>query len=69
MTRVVGNRNRSEFILDPAEALRRGRVLDAMLRSAAPRWPRGVLRATHAQLNAIDDRRHLEAARRINASS
>lgn len=69
MTRIVGNRNCSEFILDPSEALRRGRVLDAMLRSAAPRWPRGVLRTSHAELNAIDDRRRLEAARRINGGS
>lgn len=69
MTRVVGNRNRTEFILDPAEALRRGRVLDAMLRSAVPRRPRGVLRASHAALNAMDDQWQLQAARRINSAS
>ncbi len=69
MTRIVGERNRSEFILDPAEALRRGRVLDAMLRAAAPSRPRGVLRASHAELNAMDDRRQLDAARRLNGSS
>ena len=69
MTRIVGNRNRSEFIFDPAEALRRGRVLDAMLRSAAPHWPRGVLRASHVEMNAMDDRLRLEAARRLNGES
>lgn len=28
MTRFVGNQHRSEFILDPLEALRRGEQLD-----------------------------------------
>ena len=36
MTRIVGNRNRSEFILDPVQALRHGAVLDRMLLSARP---------------------------------
>lgn len=67
MTRTVGSRDRSEFILDPAEALRRGRDLDSML--AAARLPRlrGVLRARHRDLNAIDDQRQVEAARRLNS--
>jgi hypothetical protein len=47
MTRVVGNRNRSEFILDPAVALRQGKLLDAMLASARIPRPPGVMRATH----------------------
>lgn len=67
MTRVVGNRNRSEFILDPREALRQGRVLDAMLSSADLPRIRGVVRATHKAMNEMDDRRQLEIARRLNS--
>jgi len=66
MTRVVGNRNRSEFILDPAVALRQGRLLDAMLASARIPRPPGVMRATHRVMNAQDDLRQLTAARRLN---
>jgi len=67
MDRVVGSRNRTEFVLDPAEAWRRGRELDRLLCAARPSLPRGVLRATHAELNRIDDLRALEIARRINS--
>ncbi|MEI6028851.1 MAG: hypothetical protein WCT47_19410 [Betaproteobacteria bacterium] len=66
MTRLVGSRNRSEFIADPAEALRLGRRLDAMLASAAPDRPRGVMRASHRLFNAMDDERQLITARRLN---
>ena len=66
MTRVVGSQDRNEFVLDPAEALRRGRVVDGMLASVLPARPRGVLRATHCRLNALDDARQVEAARRLN---
>jgi hypothetical protein len=43
--RIVGKKNRSEIELDPVEALRRGRVLDAMLRAASPPIPREWLRS------------------------
>ncbi|HMO46286.1 MAG TPA: hypothetical protein PKB14_09675 [Rubrivivax sp.] len=66
MTRTVGPRDRSEWIFDPVEALRRGRVLDAMLASARMRRPRGVMRATHEAMNRIDDALQLQAARRLN---
>jgi hypothetical protein len=66
MTRIVGNLNRTEFILDPAQALRRGRVLDNMLAGAQPRRRPGVTRATHRAMNVADDQRQLEAARRLN---
>lgn len=66
MTRTVGRQARSEFILDPAEALRRGRVLDGMLSSASIPRLRGVIRAKHRALNAMDDERQLQAARRLN---
>jgi hypothetical protein len=66
MTRIVGKLNRTEFILDPVDALRRGRVLDNMLASAQPRRTPGVTRATHRAMNAADDQRLLEAARRLN---
>ena len=67
MTRIVGQRNRCEFVLDPAEALRRGRSVDAMLGAATPQGWRGVQRATHRKLNELDDLRQLTAARRLNA--
>ena len=68
MTRVVGRRDRSEFITDPAEALRLGRQLDAMLACALPAWPRGVMRASHRRFNEMDDERQRAAARRLNAA-
>jgi len=67
MTRIVGKHNRSEFILDPLQALQRGRVLDRMLSSVSARPPPGVMRAPHRVLNQLDDQRKLEAARRLNA--
>ncbi len=65
MTRVVGSHNRREFIANPAEALRIGRRLDAMLASALPQRPKGVMRASHGVFNALDDERRLIAARRV----
>lgn len=67
MGRTVGTMNRTEFVLDPAEAWRRGRALDRLLSAAAPRLDRGVLRATHAELNRLDERRALDVARRLNS--
>jgi hypothetical protein len=66
MTRIVGRRDRSEWITDPSEAWRRGRRLDAMLSAARIAPPRGVLRADHRTMNRLDDERQLEAARRLN---
>jgi len=66
MVRIVGTQPREEFITDPAEALRRGRRLDAMLGSALPSRPRGVLRARHEVLNQLDDERQTSIARRLN---
>lgn len=66
MERIVGTRNRGEFVLDPAEAWRRGRKLDRMLQGAFPPRARGVWRGTHAEFNRQDDLRALEIARRIN---
>lgn len=66
MTRIVGNRNRSEFILDPLQALRQGAMVDAMLASARLPRPRGITRASHRAMNALDDQRQLEVARRLN---
>lgn len=67
MGKVVGTRNRTEFLTDAAEAWRRGRDLDRILAAAAVPYPRGVFRATHAELNRMDDLRALEAARRLNS--
>jgi hypothetical protein len=51
MTRIVGTQNRSELILDPAEALRRGALLDRMGPNLLPPRVRGVTRATHRTFN------------------
>lgn len=66
MTRIVGNRDRSEFILDPGEAWRQGRKLDGMLRAASAVAATGVMRAPHRIFNEIDDRRQLDKARLLN---
>lgn len=67
MTRIVGTRNRSEFILDPAEALRRGALLDRMGPHVLPPRVRGVTRATHRTFNAVDDLRQLQQAKLLNS--
>ncbi len=66
MTRLVGQQNRSEFILDPIEAWHRGRILDRMLAGSLPPYPRGVIRGTHADFDRIDEARRIQAARRLN---
>ena len=66
MTRIVGNQNRSEFILDPTEVLRRGVALDGLWPALLARRPRGVMRATHREFNAMDDQRQLDIARLLN---
>ena len=66
MVRVVGTQDRSEWIRDPAQALRRGRVLDRMLSAAVERPQRGVTRITHREMNKADDQRQLAMARRLN---
>lgn len=68
MTRIVGDLDRSEIILDPVEAWRRGRVLDRMLERALPPRPRGVIRGTHADFDELDETRRIVAARRLNQS-
>lgn len=66
--RIVGpNRDHSEVELDPERAYRRGRALDAMLRSALPPIERGLYRATAAAFQAQDEARARLIARRINA--
>jgi hypothetical protein len=66
--RVIGpNRGHCEVELDPVLAYRRGRALDAMLRSALPPIDRGLRRATAAEFHALDEARARLIARRINA--
>ena len=67
MGRIVGTLIRTEFVLEPAEAWRRGRALDRLLSAAALPYDHGVLRATHAELNRLDERHALEVARRLNS--
>lgn len=69
MTRIVGHRDRTEFVLDPAEALRQGRLVDGMLARARPQVRRGVFRDSHSKFNEMDDLRQLESARRLNSGS
>jgi len=65
--RIIGPyRDRGEFERDPAQAYRRGRALDAMLRSALPRPQRGVRRGSFADFARADEARMREAARRLN---
>jgi len=66
MTKIVGQQNRSEFILDPVEAWHRGRRLDQMLAQTQAARPRGVSRGTHAAFERLDEARRIEAARRLN---
>ena len=66
--RTVGNREWPELERDPQRAFERGQRLDDMLRGTLPPRPRGVFRMTHAQMNAEDDRRMVELARRLLAS-
>lgn len=63
----VGNLDRSEIELNPQEAWRRARQLDAMFARLQPPYPRGVTRATHAEFQRRDDARMAQAARRVNA--
>ncbi len=66
--RIVGpNRDHSEVELDPVLAYRRGRVLDAMLRTGVPPVERGLRRATPVAFQAEDEARARMIARRINA--
>lgn len=65
--RIIGpHADRTEFEPDPVQAYRRGRALDAMLRSALPRPERGVRRGTFADFGRADEARMREAARRLN---
>lgn len=68
MARIVGTQNRSEFILDPLEALQRGQFLDQLGPKLLPPRPRGVMRAPHRVFNAMDDARQLEQARLLNGA-
>ena len=65
--RIIGhNQDRIEFELDPAQAYRRGRVLDAMLRSALPLPRRGVFRGSFEDFAREDEARMREAARKLD---
>lgn len=65
--RIVGPYiDRTEIELDPAEAYRRGRVLDAMLPSALPVLRRGIYRGTFEAFARMDEARMLQAARKLN---
>ncbi|MFN0318269.1 MAG: hypothetical protein ACKVQA_24860 [Burkholderiales bacterium] len=65
--RIVGQNNRSEIELDPLQAYRRGRILDAMLRHARPPVQRGVTRGSHEYFNRLDAEYQTRIARVLNA--
>ena len=60
--RIVGTQNRSEIEMDPQQAYRRGRALDAMLRGVAPPAARGVTRGTHVDFERLDAQRQVQIA-------
>ena len=64
--RTVGKRPWPEIELDPQRAWERGQRLDEMLKGTLPAWPRGVFRMTQAEMDAMDERRMIEIARRVN---
>ena len=64
--KTIGNFPRDEIVIDPTEALRRGRVLDQMLKNTRPRVPHGVTRGTHAMFQAMDEQRMIAIARALN---
>jgi hypothetical protein len=67
--KIVGPRiGHSEFELNPQEAYRRGRAMDAMLRSAGLKHPRGVTRGTFADFARLEAARAIEIARRLNST-
>ena len=65
--RIVGTLNRTEFELNPVEALWRGAEIDRKMKLMLPPHPRGVFRGTHASFNRMDDERSLLMARRVAA--
>ena len=64
--KTIGNLPRDEIVIDPAEALRRGRLLDQMLKSARISIPLGVTRGTHAMFQALDEQRMIVIAKKLN---
>ena len=66
--RIVGQKNRPEFELDPVEAYRRARALDQLLRHANTSIRRGVFRGTHEYFNRLDALRQVRVARLLNAA-
>lgn len=68
LMRIVGKQDRSEIELDPVKAYRRGRALDAMLRSAAAPIVRGVTRGAHEHFNRVDAIRQRQVARAPNVA-
>ena len=66
--KLIGTHDRDEIELNPQEAWRRARQLDAVFAQMLLPYPRGVTRATHAEFQRRDEARMVEAARRIGAA-
>ena len=63
---IVGNANRHEIKLNPQQAWRHARLMDAMFQSLYPPHPRGITRDTHAEFQRRDEARMIEIVRRLN---
>lgn len=66
--KIVGSADRHEIELNPQEAWRRARLIDAMFFALRIPYPSGIARATHAEFQRRDTARMIELARRINPS-
>ena len=64
--KTIGNAPRDEIVVDPVEAMLRGRVLDLMLKGSLPPVSRGVTRGTHAMFQAMDEQRMVDVAKKLN---
>lgn len=65
----VGKQQRSEFVLDIDEAMRRGDLLDKMLLLGSIPRLTGVRRMTHEAMNQEDQARSSEMAKLLNVTS
>ncbi len=66
--RIVGDKNRHEFVLDPIEAIRRGEILEQQMKILLAPHARGVWHGTHEFFNRMDDERSAAMAQRVSES-
>ena len=66
LMRIVGDKNRDEFVLDPIEAIRRGAKLDKQMKILLTPHLRGVWHGTHQFFNRLDDERAAAMAEQVD---